>query len=371
MTREFSLNRDSPLHPEDISAPQSSPSTLSLSAYATGVLSPRTTTPRPQRRPQRRPAAVGSLLAVMAFVFLISYCRVWVMSSVGSSLVERGLASGGEEGEEGAKEQDHPQVCWFPEEGLDPQEGTFITGSHQPPATKVLDAGTLAKRKPRKRKGDHQHGKGYGVAAKTAKLSETVTGSSGAPLIGKPAFSSLSWADAKRSGHKVLQDQDSLDQSAIAQGSWEASTFSSDEEERSSERESSEFSDDLAVFTLEEALMAEKSLSLDSSSLILDEPVRQSPLLLPQELIPGLVTRLDSYISEALKAEDGGSLALWLLDPEAPVPSSPQGETPHGVDEEENSQGSALTHEAHQDEAKECAVGDRFDGAMTMSSAWL
>ncbi|KAL8427881.1 hypothetical protein ACSSS7_007493 [Eimeria intestinalis] len=257
----------------------------------------------------------------MAFVFLISYCRERIMSSGGPSVVQRRLATVGKGGEEDANEQSYQRICATSEERLDQEEGTTSSGSHQQPA----QAGSFAKGKPRKRKGDHEQGKKQHDAPKTVKLLQGEAVQAGtfgsAPTLEFTSSFAFS-ADDEGSGQNI-QKQDSSLQFDLRQGTSEGSTTPSDKEERITDGVSSANPDELAKFTLEEALMAEKSLSLDSSSLDLnDSPLQASPLL-SEDLIPGLVKQLDPYITEALEAKEDALLELWLLDPEAPMPSSP------------------------------------------------
>ncbi|KAL8441559.1 hypothetical protein Emag_007071 [Eimeria magna] len=110
----------------------------------------------------------------MAVVSLISYCRVWIMSSVGSALVRRRLASAGEEGVEEAKEQKYRQVCGTPRKEMDPEEETSTGApSRQPPTFEVLGGGSLIEGDySRKRKSDHEHGEEHDVAPKAVKLTD-------------------------------------------------------------------------------------------------------------------------------------------------------------------------------------------------------
>ncbi|KAL8430655.1 hypothetical protein ACSSS7_005790 [Eimeria intestinalis] len=342
------------LHREEIHAIQSPPLSLGRNPYASGALSPRVSNPEPQRRTYQCLSAAGALLAVMAFVFLIFHCRVRITSSVGSSLVKRKLASGGEGGEEDSKQENYKQACGGSEEELDTEEITFISVSHQPPAAEGSDAGGFVKGKPRKRKGHHEHGKKEAVAPKTLKLSDgepSQAGSSGTSLMVESTSSSVYPADGQGSEQNVVQKQDSSQQSDLGQGSSQGCTSRSDEEGRSGEAESSYYPHAFARFALEEALMAEKSLSADSSASNMNESLLQDPPLLPKDKIPELVEKLDVYISEALEAHDDALLEMWLLDPEAPVPTSPRSERPRGEDEEETSQRSAVTEGKYQNEA--------------------
>ncbi|KAL8447597.1 hypothetical protein Emed_004278 [Eimeria media] len=228
-----------------------------------------------------------------------------------------GLASGGEAGEEDAKKQKYQQICGNLKEGInpeDPEEETSTSGGPltQPPTIEVSDGGGFAEGdRPRKRKRGHEVGKD--MAAKTAKFSDGEVGGEGT------------------SGTSVESSQ----QLDLKEGSSEGSTtLSYSEEEGRSEAESSELGKEMAQFTLDEALIAEKTLTLDSSSLNLEElPWPGSPLL-SDELIPDLVEQLEPYISEALEAKDDSLLEQWIFDPNAPMPLSPLQTSAGEVEEE-------------------------------------
>ncbi|KAL8447596.1 hypothetical protein Emed_004277 [Eimeria media] len=312
------------------------------------------------------PSTVGAVLAVVAVVFLISYCRVWVRNSVGSSLGKRRLASGGEGGEEDAKKQKYQQICGTLKEGInpeDPEEETSTGGpSLQPPTIDVSDGGSLSEdERPRKRKSDHELYKEHGVSAKAAKLSDSKAvqgGTSGTSVTGKPTSSSLSSAGVKGGKMEAMQKLDSSQQLDLKQGSSEGSTLPSNR----SEGEPSDLGNEIAEFTLEEALMAEHFLSLGSSSLNLEELPQPSSPLLPDDLIPELVEELGAYITEALEAKDDSLLQEWMLEPDAPMPPSPPSEAPQGEDKEESSQGSAVTQEGHEGEAQTSPSSLPVDG---------
>lgn len=244
------------------------------------------------------------------------------------------------------------------------EESTSTSGPpHPSPATEVSDAGTLAEgKRPRKRRRDHTHGKGHGIAAKAVKLfkGEPVPESTpGKSLTVKAPSFSLSSTGVQGVKETGTPQLDSSRQSDLGQGSSQGSTSPADEEERSNEGGSAEFGDKMAYLTLKEGVMTEKYLTLDSLLLDLDALPEQSSFRLSDESIPELLDeRLEFLIAEALEAEEGALLEPWILDPEAPVPASSASGTSHAGDEEESSNDSAATQEEHGGEAGGSSTSD-------------
>ncbi|KAL8441560.1 hypothetical protein Emag_007072 [Eimeria magna] len=305
----------------------------------------------------------------MAVVFLISYCRVWVMSGVSSTLVKRRLASAGEEGVEEAKEKKYQQVCGTPQKGMDAEEEISTGGlSRQPPTFEVLGGGSLIEGDySRKRKSDHEHGGEHDVAPKAVRLTDGEVvwkGTSGTSLTRKSTSSSLSLADVEGGEKKAMQKLDSSQRFDLNKGSSEAGTTPSYYEGRKdSEVESSEFWHKMTQSTLDEALMGENTSTLVSSALNSDAMPRTSSPLLSDDLILELVEQLEPYIDEALKAEDDSLVELWMLEPDAPVPPSPTSEAPLDEEEKESPQGSFVTQEEHEGEAARPSTSDAPAGA--------
>ncbi|KAL8269280.1 hypothetical protein Esti_006794 [Eimeria stiedai] len=137
-----------------------------------------------------------------------------------------------------------------------------------------------------------------------------------------------------------LQQLDLSKGSGSRQGRFEESNSSADEEATSGEGGFDGTAKQVAHFTLNEAVMADKDLTLDSSSLDMDESHQPSSPPPSDELIPDLLGHLELYMAEAAEAKEGALLDPWILDPEAPMPPSPV-ETFADEAQDESSKGSA------------------------------
>ncbi|KAL8272617.1 hypothetical protein Esti_003506 [Eimeria stiedai] len=325
------------------SQPPSSP--LHLSACAKGGEFLRTDNWGPQKGYCRCFSAMGTMLAAAALVFFIYYCRVRIVNSMGSNIVKRRLGGAGQGGDQGAKEQSYEQVCGGIGEKVGQVEGTTTTGSpHHSPAPVVLNAEGLAEgERPRKRMRYQRPGKGHGSLAKAASLSEDVAvlKTTSVPSDKSDWFvSQPSRADFRGSGLRGLQQLDFSEGSGSRQGGFEESNSSADGEARSGEGDFGVISKQVAHFTLKEAVVADKDLTLDSSSLDMDESHQPSSPPPSDELIPDFLGHLELYMTEVLEAEEGALLDPWILDPEAPMPPSPV-ETSADEAHNESSKGSA------------------------------